>query len=373
MIYLAFRGFTLMQLGIFESIFHLTSFLMEVPTGAIADIWGRKLSRLLGRVCFLISLLIMFYSSSFFIQLVGFMICAIGYNLESGAGDALIFDSLKLDGKDIIYMKIAGKRELTYQSAAIIAYLVGGYLATRSYPAVFSISMGLAFLSVVTAFFFMEPILEPDQPHVPRPIFATLKEQTVKSVQVVKDNPRIGFLILFSELIFTGITTEFFYLQNYWKGMGYTEFMIGIIFAVSALVSGITGYKAAKIEKRIGVSGVLVMMPIFLIFCLWGIALTPLHMVFYALTGIIDGILIIAISDYINRLIPSEQRATILSFQSMAFSFLMIIFFPIIGFIGDTFSLETSFFILAAFMTVLCAIYLIFGRSLYGKSSQKDH
>ena len=53
MIYLAYRGFSLLELGIFEGVFHLTSFLMEVPTGVVADLWGRRISRLYGRLFFL--------------------------------------------------------------------------------------------------------------------------------------------------------------------------------------------------------------------------------------------------------------------------------------------------------------------------------
>ncbi|MCK5737125.1 MAG: MFS transporter, partial [Spirochaetaceae bacterium] len=61
MIWLTLRGFSLTQLGIMEGIFHLTSFLMEVPTGIVADLFGRKMSRILGRVLFLGSLFILYY------------------------------------------------------------------------------------------------------------------------------------------------------------------------------------------------------------------------------------------------------------------------------------------------------------------------
>ncbi|HWQ30940.1 MAG TPA: MFS transporter, partial [Negativicutes bacterium] len=46
-----------------------------------------------------------------------------------------------------------------------------------------------------------------------------------------------------------------------------------------------------------------------------------------------------AMSDYINKMIPSENRATILSFSSMVFSFFMIIVFPLVGMLGDLYSL----------------------------------
>jgi MFS family permease len=72
MIYLASRGFSLLQLGVLESVFHITSFIMEVPTGAVADLWGRKASRIAGRVFFLASLFFMFYARQFSFQLASY-------------------------------------------------------------------------------------------------------------------------------------------------------------------------------------------------------------------------------------------------------------------------------------------------------------
>jgi len=375
MIYLASRGFTLLQLGVLEGLFHVTSFLMEVPTGAVADLWGRKISRLLGRVFFLASLALMFFSQEFFLQILGFVVCAIGYNLESGAGDALVYDSLLLDGRNDDYMRINGRKELVYQSAAIAAYLVGGYLAVRSYPLVFSISMGIALVSLVSGLFFKEPHIEKtvyaeDQEikrsrvSFGRKIVISMKRQTVESLKVVRQQPRIAFLIIFSELIFTIMVSLFFYLQNFWKGEGHDEFYIGGIFAIASLVAGLTSLRAQKIEKKMGERGVLITMPLLLLVCLWGIALTPWQAPFYILTGIIEGILIVAISDYINRLIPSQNRATILSFQSMTFSLFMLVCFPVIGWVGDTLSLKTAFIGMAVFVTVIYILYLFLARSI---------
>ena len=374
MIYLALRGFSLIELGIFESAFHITSFLMEVPTGAVADIWGRKASRLWGRVCFLGSLVIMFTAGSFFVQLLGFMVCAVGYNLESGAGDALVYDSLKLDGEASGYKKVAGRREFLYQASAIVAYVVGGYLATRDYSYIFIISIVLAVASILVGSLFSEPVSrkkEESQTIEERP---SVRKQTALSIRVVRERPRIAFLILFSEIIFAAIVTEYFYLQNYWKGNGFSEFQIGVIFAVSALTSGVFGLYTNRIEKRIGEHGVLLSMPVLLIICLWGIALTPYHYLFYIMTGVIQGILSVAISDYINMLIPSGQRATILSFQSMAFSFIMIILFPLTGLLGDHISIRTAFIVIAAIMTAGGSAYLIYySRRFYGNVHREDH
>ncbi len=365
MIYLAAKGFSLLELGIFEGVYHVTSFLMEVPTGVVADLWGRKTSRLAGRIFIFLSLMIMFLSGSFFLQFSGFVLCAIGYNLESGAGEAFVYDSMLLAGKIDNYKSVAGKQELVLQSGFIVSYLLGGYLATKSYPAVFIISLVFTFLSFITAVTFVEPEINGTEKRRDislKDIADSMFNQTRESILVIKRRPRIAFLILFSEIIFSFIVSLFFYLQNYWKGTGKSEFTIGIIFAVSAMTAGITGLRAPAIEKRIGEKGVLVIMPLLLLFCLWGVALSEYKSLFYILTGIIEGILVVAISDYINRLIPSNKRATVLSFQSMAFSLFMIIFFPLIGWIGDSFSLEKAFLFLSVFGTVITFFYLVFFR-----------
>jgi MFS family permease len=66
--------------------------------------------------------------------------------------------------------------------------------------------------------------------------------------------------------------------------------------------------------------------------------------------------LYVAVSDYINKLIESEYRATILSFMSMAFSLCMIIFFPIIGLLGDIYSLKIAFTLISYSFVIISII-----------------
>ncbi len=384
MIYLATRGFTLFELGILEGVFHITSFLMEVPTGAVADLWGRKASRVIGRLFFLSSLVFMFYSQLFFFQLVGFIVCALGYNMESGAGDALVYDSLLLDGRKQEYMKINGRKELVYQAGAIAAFLLGGYLAVRSYPLVFHLSMGICVASLLTGLFFREPPIEraadsePKDPASPeirsatlgRRIIRSMYIQTANSLRVVRSRPKIAFLIIFSELLFTFLTMLFFYLQNYWKGIGRDELFIGMVFAAESLIAGIFSLRAEAIERRIGEKGVLLIMPLLVVICLWGVAVTNWQAAFFLLAGVIEGVLIVAISAYVNRLIPSENRATILSFQSMTFSFFMVVLFPAAGWIGDIFSLRAAFLAMAILGTLLYLLYLLFSRTFWSQQPE---
>lgn len=370
MIWLTLRGFSLTQLGILEGLFHLTSFLMEVPTGIVADLFGRKLSRLLGRVLFLGSLFILYFSRSFPIQCIGFSLTAIGYNLESGAGEALIYDSLKELGRANIYKKIAGINNMIFEVGSVISLIVGGYCAHYfGYQWVFIPGMFVCVLSIVVALLFEEPTITQSEQHRLRQLgwFSAMKEQTLQSVRVIKERPRIAFIILFTELVMMFLTCLYFYLQTFWKAEGWNELQIGGFLVIASVFSATTGLLAGRIEKKIGVRGIIIFLPILLLISLWGLGTTDFSVLFYAISGFVPGVLYVAMQDYLNSMIPSERRATILSFQSMAYSFYMIVFFPLVGLVGDRLGLKSAFLILAIIATLMYGIYLfIAGRKRNG-------
>lgn len=364
MIWLSLRGFSLLELGFLEGIFHITSFVMEVPTGAIADLWGRRQSRILGRIFFIFSMLFLWGSRTFVFQTVGFMMTAISYNLESGAGEALVYDSLSYLKKEAAFIKIRGKKELIYQLAAIIAFLSGGYLATKNYDLVFILVLIIGGLSLINAMLMVEPPIvknkEPIGGSLIRRVFVSLAQQTRDSLLVIQKQPRIAYLIIFTESVFVFSTTQYFYLQTWWKFAGYTEWYMGIVFACQCLLAGLSAVLAPKMDKRYGEEKLLFLVPLMLLVSLWGVAIFEFKALFFVLTGAFEGILVVTVSDYINKLIPGEFRATILSYQSMVFSLLMLFIFPLVGWLGDLYSLDFSLYVIAGTGSLLYFIYRIY-------------
>lgn len=362
MIFLSQRGFSLIELGILESVFHISSMVFEIPSGAFADLIGRKFCRLGGRLALLLSLIVMYFADSFLLQAAGFMICAFGYNLESGAGEAFVYDSLKALGCEDRYLKTAGFIEMFFQAGTIIAFVIGGFLASGAgYFYVFIFSMAAAAVSFLTGLSFIEV----ENSGTAADAGGDTAKKDLKafinifrnSLRLIKDKPRIMLLIIFSETIFAFTTSLFFYLQNYLKVSGWPESRIGLVYALSSGFSALASVFAARIEKKTGERRLLFMLPVVLTVCLWGVGLTPFKAVFFAATGFIEGVLIVVISDYLNRLIPSEIRATVLSFQSMTFSLVMIILFPLIGTVSQLLSLEVAFILMAGAATVFSVFY----------------
>ena len=249
MIYLASKGMSLTQLGLLETIFHLTSFTMEVPTGAVADLYGRRTSRIIGRILSVISVVILLMADSFFWFAGSFIIIALSYNMESGAGDALIYDSMKEIGEEDQYMKIGGNKEMVFQIASIFSFFIGGYLATKSYKLAFAITIVIGLATVVYSFLFVEPnvgrktVIDGKKHH--------FTYQLKESFQILRGHKRLGFLIFFSQFILSFTTTTFFYLQNYMKSDGYDEAAIGALYAVTAFGCAIMAPQVFKIEALI--------------------------------------------------------------------------------------------------------------------------
>lgn len=341
MLYLAYKGLNLFQIGIMEAIYHLTSFTMEVPTGIIADLYGRRTSRLLGRALSVAATAMMIFSTNLWMFALCFALSAIGNNLESGAGDALIYDSLKEVGEEDTYMKTVGIREMCFQSARTFGLLLGGYLAQTDYILVYKVAFVVALLTFAHCFSFKEPTVgRVESEHTG---FRLAAEQLRLSVSVLAKDRKVGFLIVAIEVFSLFYTTEFFYIQNHMKGLGHTEFQVAMVLAAGALGGALIATQAHRLDKRFGCQNLLMGVPLLAIAGFWMVATPRFLAVGFVYLAIVEGVLFVTTSDYINRLIPSTQRATILSFQSMLFSFLMICLFPVVGLVGDAFGLAVAF------------------------------
>lgn len=349
MLFLAYRGMSLWQIGLLESFYHIFSMLFELPTGIVADRFGRKTSRALGRVFALLGTLTMLSAHDFWVFVVAFLFTALSYNLESGAGDALIYDTLVLLNQKEGYMKIKGVMELCFQSARVSSLVIGGWVATYSYELGYQMALVVHALAFVTSLFFKEPVVTSQKldTEATRP---SVWHHVKNSWIIIQSNQQMMHYLIFIESFSLFNTTLYFYFQNFLNREGFIEWQIGLTLAVGSLLSVVMALLAHRIEHRYGRIKIIKTTTLFALLCLAGIAFMPFQAVYFVLFMGIDGLLFVAFSDYINQIIPSEHRATLLSFQAMVFSVMMIVLFPIVGLIADLWGFKTAFvtiFILA--------------------------
>ncbi len=95
---LAARGFSLVEIGIVETVFHITSLIFEIPSGVLADVFGRKKMLIISSIMQMIGSLVMIVSDDLLLVSLSIAFYATSYNFASGSGDALAYDSLKRVG-----------------------------------------------------------------------------------------------------------------------------------------------------------------------------------------------------------------------------------------------------------------------------------
>lgn len=100
---LAARGYSLVEIGFAETVFHMTSLIFEIPSGVLADLFGRKNMLIVSSIMRMVGNMIMICSSNLFMVCISLSFYAMSYNFLSGSGDALAYDSLKAVEKGLLH------------------------------------------------------------------------------------------------------------------------------------------------------------------------------------------------------------------------------------------------------------------------------
>lgn len=342
-LYLAYCGLNLAEIGILEGIYHATSIICEIPSGAAADLLGRKRSMMLSRICAAISCAIMLFSKSFGLFAVSFIIQALGNNLNSGSEEALVYDSMRYLGQEEQYLKVCGRLNIIIEVSQGLATVLGGILAEYSYFWCYSACLAIALLALLPVLLMTEtPWI--DQGERKKTVRETVAAHFRTSFEILKSDSRILKLIIFYSVVFAAETVLFFYSQQYYFELGYDKIFISIILFGTGLASCLGAAVSERIFRKFGKkTAVIGAFAIGTALLCYGFRRTLLSAAAFAAAGFFNSVLYPIQSDALNQLIPSGQRATLISVDSMFFSIAMIVMFPLAGFMADLWGLAKVF------------------------------
>lgn len=154
---------TLTQVAIIEIVCLLSALLLELPTGALADLIGRKKSIVISFLVSSLAYLTFAYANNFLWFLIAGLGFGLGDALLSGALEALVFDTLKQNRKEDQFSEINNRNQLIFNYSIVFAIIVGGLLFTKYYhlPAILtSISF---FIASLVATRFVEPDIDSEK------------------------------------------------------------------------------------------------------------------------------------------------------------------------------------------------------------------
>ena len=156
------KGLTYFEIGLLVAFREITVAVLEIPSGAVADVFGRRRSLMLSFAAYFFSFLVFGLADSKGPLWIAMALFAVGDSFRTGTHKALIFAWLRLEGREDERTTVYGlTRSWSKFGSAISALVAAGFvLATGSYGAIFYFSMVPCALSLVNFLGYPEELEE---------------------------------------------------------------------------------------------------------------------------------------------------------------------------------------------------------------------
>lgn len=326
------RGYSLVEIGFAESCFHLASFLFEVPSGVIADVFGRKRSMILSQCMFILSAVGMISSKSMAGICVSLVFEAMGYNFASGTREALAFDSLKAAKCEERYLEFSSLEMTIYRIGNASAVLCAGAALLIGYRRAYMLDVISGIVCLFISFQLKEigTAEEKMENKISERIIQCFRESisflihNLASLRLMFMNAFVGAISILT-IFYLQAKLEQSILPDIWLGpMLFFVSLGGAVGAKLTVASVKLGYRTVYI---LCFTGVLIGMfcggsSYVLVMCIGGF-----------FSGLCNDLLEVRTDAVLNERFPSSQRATLISVSSLCFSCVMIVLSPIMGYV----------------------------------------
>jgi MFS family permease len=333
-VFLQGRGVSLTQIGVLEGFAWLLTAFLEVPTGAVADRWGRKASVAMGCGLYAVAMFLILAEALSPAFLLGYALWNSSMAFVSGADSALLYETLKADGREEQAAKQSGRYAAIQQGSQGIAAVIGAAIATIDITLCFTICGFLAIFAAGLALTMKEPP-HVDEDGVPR-LGYWKNLQTAVGIAARRPVVR-ALLLLYATILTLPLVVYYVLLQPYAVGVGLPIAILGIVVAGVQLTSVVaswlayraTGYLALTTITAIGIGVVLVAQT------LLGVVPSIPTIGLVLLVALVPALLGPLLLARLNDLIPSAQRATILSLSALLFELGLAVAMPLLLIAAD--------------------------------------
>ena len=328
---LAARGYNLVDIGIAETVFHITSLIFEIPSGVLADVFGRKKMLIVSSIMRMIGNIIMILSDNLFTVCLSIAFHALSYNFSSGTGDALAYDSLKAANAESRFERFESDQLVIYRLCSGISTLCAGFALFIGHRLAYGTDL-------ITGVIQIAVLMSLSEMYAPAPeqsgsISARLAKCLKESFTFMKSAKRAMKLMIVNSLIGAADTLLLFFLQAKLPERGIPHRLLG----AALLFMEIGGIIGSKLITKLPKLSYRCVFCISSVMVLAGIVAehSPMYAVM-ALGGFIaavaDDALQVRTNVLLQDMFPSEQRATLTSLESFTFSVIMIVLSPLAGF-----------------------------------------
>jgi MFS family permease len=352
------------QVGILDGMAFAIGLIAEVPSGALADKFGRDKVARLGQILAGTGLLIQAAGSSFMPFFVGQSIMMIGVSFASGADEALFFENIKFKRDSVDWRKLVTRGSQFALTGSLVATVGGGWLHTIN-PRIPWILTGVSF---ILSAFIIWPVVD-TRAKAARQKFTVELKDYLRDIKTGFGQFRRPALSLYVPLI---VTVQGLFYTLGWgllrivllDRFTFSPLLGSIVVAISIITTvWLLGY-LHKHAERLSEKKVLSIMAL-------GAAASLLLSV--ANIGLWGFVVILALyagehtlypfmSEILNNSAPEKQRATVLSVGTFLRSVPYVALAPIIGALNTNDKLE--YFLITWSLLILVALSVYLARKI---------
>lgn len=357
------RGMSLALIGIMQGVGFVISAIAEVPAGAVADRYGRKVSLLIGSVAF--GLLTVAYGFTSWIPLLFLVhiLWSVSQTFFTGADVAFLYDGLKSAGREAEHSKIMGRYSAVVQGAQAVAALLGGYIANSSMQQPFVWSGLACIVGGLLLFKFHEPPAEQSAKQA-----GGITGELKAAMQLGVSYKTLRNFILFSTVLsLPTFMLLFFFVQPYILSGNINVGWVGAVILLLRSASVTGAALSHRITRRMKESVILFSLPLMMTCCLMIAGWLPVlgGIIILSVMGFFSAAMRPVLTIMLNRMIPSHSRATVLSMQSLLFTLMLAGTQTILSSVVDHFGFPALFFILAVLIGLVGGLFLVFNLRSY--------
>jgi len=374
-IYFLSNGLNFFLIGVLFSIREIIVYLFEIPSGVIADYYGKKNELKFCFIMYIISFVLFFIGSDYIIMLFAMIFYGLGDAFRSGTHKAMIYEYLEQNNQFHLKNKVYGyTRSYSKMGSALSSFIsIIIILNLDQYRKIFLFSVVPYIIDFLLINSYPESLNNKIETELSvRKVLSLMKIQ----IKSIFNNLRLNLIIINSSVynsIYSGIKdyiqpviVGFILLHIGEVALGVdelTKITLGLLYGLFSIGSVIASRYSYKLNNYY--SSEKIMKSTFIIFAFFlfivaaGIRYDLPIMVIsiYFFIYISKDLRKIHLVEFAGNNMAKEERATVMSYNNQLKSTLLIVISPILGFIADTWGISSMFIIVGTFLLV---IYILF-------------
>lgn len=342
-------GLSLTDILLLQAIFSITSVLFEYPSGYISDRIGYKSALLLASILSIFGWTYYSFANSFFHVLIAEVILGCSWAFISGSDSALLYETLRMQGRETIYSRYDGRMtgcaQVGEAAGAIFAGVMYAYWPLM--PFVFQIGVWIG--ACILCLGLKEPE-QMDEHH----ISSHLTEALTTCRYALIENRHIRTTLVFGACLGLGSFYMVWFVQPYMQETSVPVTWFGPVWAGANLMVAFSSFFSHRLRLYIGERWMIVLFVTLVVIGYIGLSLTSAAygFLFYYLLTCMRGLQGPMMRNLLQQASSRRNRASILSIYSLVFRLLFVLSGPLVGMLADKMGLRPTFGVLAGLFTL---------------------